>query len=317
MKKILKVASLSALSLALLVVVSGCTKTPDQVVQKMLGEMPKVESASLDMQLSSTGKFTDLNNMFAGAVPGKFTVSAKGDMNTKSLESMETVLALDVKQDITGKITAANGNIIYKNKKLFVKLLTVPKLGFFDLTSMKNDWYAIDLNLISDSALVKNEVDAAKEKELRKLFSKTKFLQIVEDKGQVDLDGRKVYDYVVKLNQKEAIKFFKKSTEIMDGRNLTELEISELEKTLKNFENAKVELWIGVSDYRLYKGTLSSEVMEGNEKTVYELVLKLDKMNQLVEIKEPTDAKEFDFAKMFFGGLGASLDQLGNGDILK
>jgi len=298
----------------------------------MFGEMTKLESAYMDLQLGVSSKFPDLNNLFAAPSDGKLIVSAQGELNTQNLGALETALNFEIKQVSKGQEVGANGNLVYKGKMLFVKLLNAPKLGIFDLASLKNSWYKVDLNtmIAADDSLIKKEVDPKKEKALRKLVAKTNFLQIVEDKGRVDLDGRQVYDYVVKPNKKEILDFFKGSTKIMDGRNLTELEISDLEKTLADIEKAKIEIWVGASDSLLYKTVISTELATDNEKSVYDIVLKLDKMNQKVEIKEPADAKDFDFASMLFGGLNANLndlskdfkleinlDELNNGNILQ
>lgn len=288
-------------------------------MSKMIEAMTEAESFDADLQLTILSLMPNLTDLSQPPVPGNLIVSARGDVQFKTLADAKIQADVHLEEKAQGQPVALDSKLLYSNKKVFLNLQNAPELGGIDLLPLKNNWYKLDLNTVlsEDSALTNDKIDAKKEKALRKLFAKTKFLQLVADKGVVALDGRAVYDYQVKLNKEAAAKFFKKSTKIIDNRDLTELEIADMQTSLSDWEQATAELWIGKNDYLLYKTALKYEVGEEPDKAVYDVVLRLDSFDKQIDIQYPVGVRDFDIGQFLFDAATVDVNEADNGDILK
>ena len=300
------------LAILILFFVSACTpKTPEKIVERMIKEMSSVNSYGVSFKLGVFGQFPEMLDSESAA---KMSAgSAIFDMNgsVDLIDKIKTELTGEVKYKVGEKDWPTNGELRYLDNTLFVKLTSVPTIGFIDLAKLQNQWYKFDFkefDLTKDLSGDAQKLDTKKTKKLRRLFSQTNFIEVISDNG-IDVIGEiRTHHYRVKLNQENFKKFFVEASKIMEERELTALELEELNKSIEKLSAFEGQIWVGADDYLLRRIEFG---LQANEATRYDLALELSDFNKNFNIETPAEVREFNMADILNAEL-PDIDTNGN-----
>jgi hypothetical protein len=302
----------------LVIGLSGCIKkSPEKVVKLMFSNLSEVESYSLDGEVSLDGKFADVTslNVLGEKKPGSIKIKLNGDFDSSKDENMVYDLAADITMNLEGKEDNINGNIIYVDDVFFVKLNNVPEAEGTSFDQLKGIWYKFDLNALTAMApdSETEDVDKAKLKKMKKLLKDVDFIDIVKNHGTEDVNGHSTFHYTVKINEDEMEDFFVKSYKIMEEEEMEELALTQLQDNLEKWSETELDVWIGKSDYLLYKINAGGSMVSIDGTMKVELTAEIDNYNEAVEISAPADAKEFSLMDLMMPGFSMpDLDSMSN-----
>ncbi|MBT4722239.1 hypothetical protein HN958_02750 [Candidatus Falkowbacteria bacterium] len=286
---------------------SGCIKkSPEKVVKLMFSKLSEVQSYSLDAEVNLDGKFTDVTsmNLLGQKKPGSIEINVSGNFDSSKDENMVYDVTADIDLKIDGKDDNINGNVRFVDDNFFVKLNNVPDAEGTSFDNLKGTWYKFDLNALTSMAPEQSDedVDKAKLKKMKKLLKDVDFIDIVKNHGVEDVNGHSTYHYTVKINEDEMEDFFVKSYKIMEEEEMGELELTQLQDNLERWSEIDLDVWIGKSDYLLYKINAGGSMVSIDGTMKVELTAEIDNYNETVEIEAPSDAKEFSLMDLMMPG---------------
>ena len=286
----------------------------------MLKKMSEVNTYSLDLRVGTHGQFpelTDMSGTQAGLVPGSLILAFDGVVD------IEKDLAYDMAGSVKYKVGDSTelkvvGDIKYLDNKMYFQLSEVPNTQIADLSQLRGTWYKFDFADLSlapqDLSKKESKVDEKVNKKMRKLIQSTDFLDVVKDNGKVDLNGREVFHYEVKLNASEVEKFMREATEIVEDRKLTDEEETEMEKTIQSMKDLTGQVWIGEDDNLLYRLEVGVQIENEQGQMRYDIAADFDNFDEKVEIKEPSDVRDFNMAELFMPA-GMNFDMSGGSGV--
>lgn len=293
----------------ILFLTSACTpKTPEAIVKRMMENMSAVSSYGVKFKLGVFGQFPELLDvestpqMSAGSAI--FDMSGSIDFSDK----VKTALAGNLKYRVGEKDWPVNGELRYLENVLFVKLFSVPTIGALDLSKLQNQWYKFDFkqfDLTKDLSGDSQKLDAKKTKKLKKLFSRTNLLEVVADNGIDIINEARMHHYRARLNQENFKNFFREASKIMEERELTALELEELDKSIEKLSAFEAQIWAGADDYLLHRIEFG---LQADEATRYDLALELFDFNKNFAIEAPADVRDFNMADLFNVSLPDNVD---------
>jgi len=315
----MKIGGMILMCVVVLVSVTACTPSPEKVLKKMVLAMSGVQSYNTEISIGVHGQFPQLENLGstnAALVPGALIVKLNGPIDVR--KDLAYDLAGDIKYRLDESELSFSGVIRYLSETLYFSLSEVPNLQIADLSKLKGNWYKFDFSSLGfgqDLSSKQKKIDEKKNKELRKLIKNTDFFDVVTNNGIKDLDGKEVYNFQTNLNQKDLKMFLQKATEIMEDRNLTAQEKTDLDESVQALSSVTGNLWIGVDDYLIYKaelGWLTETEERGSMK--YDISLSFSDYDQEFEIKEPANVRDFNMAEVFMPGMDLDLMGLDSED---
>lgn len=230
-----------------------------------------------------------------------------------------------------GMELSVKGNLVSIGEEAYGKIEEFPKIPSIvmmfsmlgiDIEKIKNVWIKIDeksLKNFYEKLGIKVEKPLPKEEqekllnELKELLKGKEFLKIKTDLGEKEIDGKKVYHYLVLINKEELKKIFpeildvilKYSQETISQKEKEEMlkEIPQMiDKAFEEIGELDFEIWIGKKDKMIYKISFDKEIDISKEmisspsggKIKISGNFNFSKFNEKIEIKKPTEFKTLD-----------------------
>lgn len=308
MRRLLKIIGMFCVVVLILFGAIGCGKeSPEKALKKMIQAMARAEACYAEIKIWVNGQFpqlTSLNLNEAKFYPGTIIIDLKGDMGFR--RNVEFALNGFGKYRLLDSEIEFNGDIIYQNGVLYLKLLKVPSLKLIDLTPVKNNWYKFDfaaLGLTSGLSEKAEKLDDKKNQELRELVQKTDFFDVSADEGVDVVNYEESRKFIVKLNQAAMFKFMKRATDIIEEREIDADEEAALKNNLAKLKDVEFRVWVGRKDYRLHRLEFGLPLETAERGTLrYDVVLNFSGYNQVVNIEKPKDVRDFNMLEIFSGG---------------
>ena len=294
----LKRIAWASVSLLLLTACGGIkAEAPKDVIQKFKEAATKIEAA--DFAVDATMVTPD----------GKDSMNVKMGLQAKidRREGMDRKADLRIKLD--GTLVAAGKTL---SGALDFGLLTLGENFYFNVMKLDSSdpamatykqviekyqgkWQHIPSDFIPESMKKfqeKDEKAIERSDKLKALFVSTDLFEVNKEFGVESLDGKKVYHYGVKLSEAGLRDYVRKAAQV-DGRELSEAEVEQSAELAKALTNC--ELWIGMKDYLLYKGSLalSGQNPEGGLKSDMKMSFIGNGYNKELGIAAPENPSEF------------------------
>jgi len=261
----------------------------------------------------------------------EFLADFAGAYDIGNPEELRSLVSFDVETGMVPGVKIVFGSEIRNiGKVVYVKLSDLPTFGFFDLSSLKNQWIKIDTDALSEqfgSGVVPGqfaeEIDKAQTEEMmekiKTILSQadySKILKITEKFPNEEIEGVNSYHYGYMIDKEEvknlAITIIESSVESM-GETITEEEIREFEKSFESIGSPEGEIWIGKKDLLPHKISFNLKIKEIGDVDVsgdisYTLFLK--NFNNPIIIEAPTQSQTIEelMGGLFGGVSGDGLD---------
>lgn len=324
-----------SITAAILVIVGGFfvyrayAQSPERIIKKMFINLSEVKTWQYSGEIKTEGNLGDsLANQanLSLMVPlnqdektSQTIVSFNGLVDINELDQPKFLLALDIK---TNALTPADisfgleSRII--NQVVYTKLSAVPYLGFFDLSSLKDQWIRIDTNdfkkqITTNQPIAKLENNQLSSDQIIKLATAIKqadILKITERLPNEKIDGVDNYQYQFILNPEGIKLFLVEFVKIVEDEELNSIEVDEMyEEIYGRNELLAGKLWIGKKD--LLPRRISFDLITTTADKTKVLwknsqIISFSNFNQSVDIDIPTPTKSLlelfsGFAPMFSG----------------
>lgn len=281
------------------ILLSPLPKPPRIVIDKMLDEMSNIGSATSDLlfEITSQDKTLPVKSAkisLSGPIQFQNDSNSKGKMDAKAEIEFEGV-----------KITIA-ASFVQMDKNLYFKLTEVPFGSYYQLDSLSNTWFFVNLDqdLAQNIDLDKSEkINQETNKFFQNSFSWLKSFKTEDDSYLLTL--------VPPKSQIE--KLIQNYLDILEPKNQSKIEhdltYKQIAKFTEAFENLQVEAVIDKKSYLITSANLAFDLnidnlaKTGNSKDVTLLpaqpikltitsTLKLKDFNLPVIVEEPADATD-------------------------
>ncbi|HCC23729.1 TPA: hypothetical protein DF272_06170 [Candidatus Falkowbacteria bacterium] len=285
--------------LLLMVLLTGCTKTPESVVDKMIAKMAAVKTYQFDATVGLKGTMAALEQGLQLSNESSETkIKAKGQVDMRNDDNVKYVANLDVAFQAEGTALTLKADLLTTSQATYIKVNEAPQIALMDFSQLKDTWYKFQA---ADGTAESGEepLSASQVRKIKKLFQNTDFFTVAEDYGTEDLNGIKTYHYRVKLNGDELKRFFVEMKTIVDEQEPTTQEFEEIQANLAKWSGMEGDVWIGTNDYYLYQVNVGANIEEENSDLErMDLSLSMSAYNEPVTIDIPANAKIMDWAEI-------------------
>ena len=302
---IAKLIALFGIALFVLNACSSDNEPAEVVIGKFKQAVKQVKS--VDMSLNAAMKGKDAQDNI------DFSLSANAKIDRLSAD--ERKADIDVK--LSGALASGGQNL---DGKLSIRIVTLGEEFYFNLGEFNSSdpstdkyekllapyltkWEHLSKDFVPDNVKKLQQTDAAtlaSEEALKDLFINTKLFDVTKEYGVEKLDGNKVYHYAVKLD-KEGVKEYIKKASVIDGTEKTDQEVTDAAAFVDSVAN--MELWIGTSDYYLYKAQvdMSGQNTEGGATSTISITYTAKSYNSDLKIVKPEGSEEFNPITLLMG----------------
>ncbi|HPW44149.1 MAG TPA: thrombospondin type 3 repeat-containing protein [bacterium] len=231
-------------------------QSPERIIKKMFINLSKVKTWQYSGEIKTEGNLgqslTNQANLSLMAPlnqdkkNSQTVVKFNGLMDIQKINDPQILLALEVKTDA---LTSANISFgletRFINQIIYAKLSTVPYLGFFDLSSLKDQWLKVDVKTLQQqiqASKLKKEPDnnqansQLSPEQISKLITAIQRANIltITDSKLLDAktyktsNGGKHYQYQFILNPEGIKLFLVELVKIVNNKELTSIEADKL-----------------------------------------------------------------------------------------
>jgi len=305
-------------------------QSPEKIIQKMIVKLPEIKSFEYAGEANAEVKLGDLPagesgdfgpaQMLLNKKDSKTSFKYSGSFDMRNTNDPKGRLAFNIKTDalpLAELVLGAEFRVI--DKIIYLQISEAPNLGIIDLSAIKNQWMKIDIEAAKKqigSDKVQEEIAKAQSKQdltpeqtakLKTAFEQAKIFEITEKLAGEKIEGVNTYHYKYIINKDEFKKFFINANQIVNGKALTEQELTAFDESFQTMESPGGEIWIGKKDFLPYRITLNSVIKETDKsktsgKVNYTVSFK--NFNQPVQIEVPASVKT---PEEVFGGLFGGL----------
>jgi len=289
---------------------------PERVIERMMLKMKALETVRTEgkvyFEVKKNGEVFNVSIDFS-------TDSDNSDSeNPKSASKFNLILAFEGMQFfLTGEGKAID-------ETSYLKLTTIPALPMLEplfqimginLKEFKDQWIKIDQDSIKDfyktmGAWTPEMEDMLEEQtkrqeemteKLKKLLAERKPYFIKQTLADKEIEGKKVYHYIVALDKEKAKRLIPELLEVISEkerqRAAEEEFLKEMDEFFEKIEEITAELWIGKRDLYLYRAKFEKEIdvsaFEPKEegRIILEFDINFSNFNQPVTIEVPEESK--------------------------
>lgn len=276
---------------------------PERTIQKMIANLIEVKSLTysgeIKMQIG-TKYLTDSTGGFLQPTPNKktgdFLISFNGVSDTYDLNNPKGSFSFNINTDaLTGLASSFGLEIRVVDGIYYIKTNNLPDLKLLDLSIFKQQWIKIEGRALGEQpALNTYETQLSSEQiiKIKEAVQKSRILRITKRLPEENIDGVNTYHYKFTTDKEKFIKLIAEINIIIEGKTLTEKELSDIGKSFELIEFPEGEIWIGKKDFFPRKILINSVLEETGESFIMTLFLK--NFNQAVRIDVPYPVKTLD-----------------------
>lgn len=313
---------------AIVVVVGGffvCrayAQSPERIIKKMFINLSNVKTWQYSGEIKTEGNLGDsLTNQadLSLMIPlnqnkkvSQTVINFGGLVDIQKINDPKVLLALDVKTDALTSTDVSFGlESRFINQIIYTKLSAVPYLGFFDLSSLKDQWLKVDAKTLKQQTnFSKSKKESANNQEngqlsleqmiqLKTAIQRANIIKITDRLPDVrmdkTIDGSDNYQYQFVLNPEGIKLFLVEFAKIVEDEELNSIEVDEMyEEIYGKNELLAGKLLIGKKDLLprrisfdlITKTADKTKVLWKTSQTV-----SFSNFNQSVQIEVPTSTK--------------------------
>lgn len=258
----------------------------------------------------------------------KFSLGIKitGDVDNTNKEIPKTFTSVRGNFSKEGIDLIMKGELISIGEERYGKIEEVPEIPSLviglsmlgiDLNKIKNVWIKIDEKSLKDfleKRGIKVEEPIPREEkekllnELKELLKGKEFLEIKEDLGEEEIEGKRAYHYLILVNKEEIKKVIPEILDIILKYSQEKISQSKKEEILNEFPKMMDEvfkkigdldfgIWIGKKDKMVYKIAFDKEIdiseageIEGEKVKIFGN-FDFSRFNEKMQIEEPKEFK--------------------------
>lgn len=301
-------------------------QSPERIIRKMFINLSNIKTWQYSGEIiaennleESLNNHTDLLLMIPisqDKVSSKTIISFSGLTDIQKSDDLKSLLSFDIKTDALAQADLSFGLEVRLLKEVFyIKLSAVPYLGFFDLSSLKDQWLKIDFETIkkqTDSSKKKNnQLSLEQITKIVKTVQQANVIKIIDKLSSEKINGIDTYHYKFILDPEKLKDLSLELAEIVNNKELSSTEIVDLNKKIETIELSEGNLWVGKQDLLPYKIIFDSTMKTADKSKVIgktSLTLMLNNFNQPIQVEVPTSTKTLEeifsgFSSMFSGSL--------------
>lgn len=324
---------LASLLIVPVLVLSGCNNAGQNTSANLSPEelQDKVKTGFEKWQEADTASFSFMigGNASAEGEELTFDMTISGDQEIVDREEEK----FNVDAEIAGsasmdgeKINFSLGMVVledmfYFNLGELSGLENTPEFALIApaIEAYSDQWWSMELPEEADFAELnpatslpgasEGEELTPEEEQIKELFEETEFFASIEPAGAEKVDGVKSDKFEVELDKDALIEFMREAA-VIQGEEVNEEEVQEMEKVLEAME-LEMTVWIAQDEEYVTKlaGGLSGDFSETEDVVVdVEFEVTFTNFNGNVNIEAPADAQVFDLNELGMGGFGPTPD---------
>jgi hypothetical protein len=297
------------------------SETPEEIREKMLASILQINSFTYTGEITGDVIIPTLSPeefIFGSAVQEPTTTRSTfllnldgGFAGINQMSNSKAFLNLAVQTDAFQDLFSDSFSFELKMRIIgddtYFSFANLPNLGFFDLNTLSNRWYQVNLtesrreatkrqleaqkriqradvaigggnpDSISiqvtkeeiDTFLGRHQLTQEKIDELKQVISQSQAIRLGDKIGSEVINGVGTHHFTFTLDEEYLEKLVIDSiTLLIDSSEIPDADIQEIKNSLKSISNVNGEIWIGKSDYLPYKITTVTNLTETTESDV-------------------------------------------------
>lgn len=303
---------------------SATPKTPDQVVSRMIRTMGTARTAEFAGTLTANieGSKNPLSSLMGGKKenemkPVAFSLGFSGTAAFANWTKPQSSLKLTLTSPEFPNNGSAEAEFMMVGSDKYFKFNAIPLLGTFDFSELNNMWVHVDPKglekTVTEDAVTVTSTALSEEKmeKLKRIINSADILRVTEDVGQEDIAGIATYHYKVSVDEAEVMRTVREISQLVNGKAMSIDEEQKMTEFWTRTEIGNVQLWIGTTDYYLYRVSSDVTVAKTDKEPSsgkLSLDLQLRNFNNPITIEAPAGAKPMiEFMTKLFGVMTGGL----------
>ena len=298
---------------------------PEKVIEEMSGKMKEVKSANFEIntEIDMTDNTTN--------TAGRMSFNIKGDSDTGDPQNIKSSVSLNF-SFTTGKLGESlllDSEIKTIGKESYFKLNNLVLPSFFEflpgiedlnIGEFKGKWIKLDEDSLKKLGMQETQGLNPEEQqklieEFQKLFSEAKIYYVKKELPDEKINGKKMYHYLLVLDNEETAKLIGKMFETAIQQELgknqtgfqglgTDFMVGAIKNALNEFFDKvgeiTFEFWIGKKDKLLYDAKINKEIdvskfdIGTKGKVLIKAEVKYSKFNQPIAVEAPKEFKSLE-----------------------
>lgn len=283
--------------------------SPEKALNKMLLAANDVKQVAYDGTVkiemnvdATTSPFADVSGSSTSNISLNLAFSGKVDGKD------EKNPALDGSVNVTGEGMVVRAQYRMLMGDVYVKLLEVPLLGFFDAGALKDQWIKIGKDSVNEAFGMKTENEDLTEeqtKQIEEAYIQYPFVTLGEKLPDEKVNGKATRHYKFMIDE-EKLRLYTEKVAQISGKEISDTDAEMWE----DVEFTNNEIWLGKSDYLPYRvktDLVVSAEESGNGTFAIDVNFKDYDVPMMIEA--PSDSKSIeDIMSELFGGFDMSGD---------
>lgn len=294
--------------------------TPDQVMQKMMANLPNIKTLEYAGELkvkidpskfpkASTTEISSVRSMIKEDTSFNLNLSGVTEVHGSIDSKSSLIITASANSVASGTITALGLEMRRIGQTIYVKLTEAPNLGFFSLEPLKNQWVKIDFAeikqraqstfsqfgtstaMLASSTPDKLTLTTDQLIKIKQAVDQSQVIKVTAQLPNEQLAGVETYHYQLAVDKAELKKLLLAVAAIVQDRTPSTEELEKLDSALASAELPKAEIWIGQTDFYPYKLLLTPKVKTAAEVGEISITLSFKNFNQPITVAIPTPVK--------------------------
>lgn len=290
--------------------------SPEKRIERMFVELSEVKTIEYTGEVraeitmpDSAPSFGALSAMTGvSGEPQAYAISTllSGAVDLSDLNNPKDLLSVKVSTDALQTEPLTIGlEMRHLGKVFYVKATDLPKIGFFDLSAITDQWIKIDIEELKqqlglDTLEVETDTQQVKElspeqvKAAKKAIQEADVFVVTEKLTSEKISDRDTYHYEVSIDKTELKTLILRIVEITGEKPLGEKELEKLDEGLASLADIRGEIWLGKQDLLPYKIAFRSKIEEtefSKSTGTTTVTILFTQFNQPVEIHPPEQTK--------------------------
>lgn len=277
--------------------------TPEEVIAKMSSRLAEIESLEYQGEIIFETAADLLTHdpveeeMAVGLSMESFKLSSEGQLDIREEENPKMAFSL-ILEELAEEGDSFDLDIKSIDQTIYFRLNKLPDLRIFDLSSLADYWFKIDVESIGESFGIENidelmnkqKLSSGQMEEMNQAFCQSEIIEVTKELANEKVKEINAYHYEFLVDLDNLRNLIIETNEIAQGEPATEEEIVELDESLQTIKSINGEIWIGKKDLLPYKIFLEIETKETD---IYSyagqmtMALSLKNYNQPMQIEAP------------------------------
>lgn len=288
---------------------SACSSSSIQSPKEVMTQFKENVKTIKSVDMTALAEMTGVDE--SDQIDFDFKADVKMDRLDESMRKVQVALGANgtmkasdqlVAADVQGEVRVIGDKFYFNLGKFEVSDPAVEQYKAM-IDNYLGKWQHLASDFVPEEVKQLQEVsDEAKQKEaaLKELFVNTRLFEVIKEYGVEKLNGVDVYHYGIKVN-KDGLKDYMMQASEINEQPMTQAEIDEATAFVDAITN--IDMWIGESDYYLYKAVVnfSGENAGNAVKTNMTFTYTAQSYNKPLSIEAPESSDEFNPISLLMG----------------